>query len=280
MKTIYIIAILTLCVYSSCNFAPSYEGKYIKLLESKPEYNFFAFDFDESLDIQKSGSNYVLKLADQKMPAKLEDNILRINEECTVFKDEKENVLVRSCMKGANTQSSDFWTIDKVNNYLEKSSNTTNYRGYIDTLLYSIYKQDLCVVTDDMSSYGDYAMENFIKTERKTTPNYPYIAIGDFNGDNKKPDIAVLVGKRGEKQDMMGETTLIVFHAGYSNPYVLRERLFGDAISTVPKQKLASHWEGDIQKLKGDGISSVFFEKSGVVYYWNGYNYVTYQTSD
>lgn len=271
---------MTCCLHLSCNFAPSYEGKYVKLLESKPEYNIFTFDFDESLDIQKSGKNYVLKLADQKMPAKLEENILRINEECTVFKDKNENVLVRSCMNGSNTHSSDFWTLEKVNSYFERSPNPINYRAYIDDILYTVYKQDLCVVTDNMSSYGDYAMENFIKVKRKENPDYPYIAIGDFNGDNKKPDIAVLVGKRGEKQDMMGETTLIVFHAGYANPYALRETLFGDAISVVPKQKLESYWEGDIQKLKGDGISSVYFEKSEVVYYWNGINYVTYQTSD
>lgn len=273
------IIILLSIIICSCNTTPSFEGKYVKLLESKPEYNFSSFDFDESLEIQKNGDTYIVKLGDQKMPANLESSILRINDECTVFKDENDEALVRSCVKGANTQSSDFWTLDKVNSYLEKSLHNTNYRGYIDTLLYSLYKQDLCIVTDKMCNWGDYGFE-IINPERKINPNFPYITIGDFNGDNKKPDIAVLVGKRGENQDIIGKTSLIVFHAGYSKPYVLRERLFGDAISTVPKQKLESYWEGDIQKLKGDGISSAYFGKSSVVYYWNGYNYKTYQTSD
>lgn len=170
------------------------------------------------------------------------------------------------------SQSSDLSSNPPLESPISSKSNLVEYANKLVNKYYGISYH---VANDHDFNWSNYDLQNLIKPARNKNYNFPYLVSGDFNGDNKKPDIAIFMVSSNNKS----EHKLVIFHAGESKPYDLGN-VIPDGIDFVPKQNIKSHWEPKALKMKGDGIAVFKFESSSVLYYWNGKTYSKYWLTD
>ncbi len=117
-------------------------------------------------------------------------------------------------------------------------------------------------------------------------PGAPFWIEGDFNGDQKRGDVAILTIRKdatphwipGGVDAYPPHLRLFVFHEGADTVHDLPEAGLG--ILRAPKGQVQSPVVPEPLDLKNDGIGAYHFGKGGSIYYWNGETYVPYQVSD
>ena len=138
------------------------------------------------------------------------------------------------------------------------------------------YGDSLAVITDTDAAWMKDVFDYFIAPKRKTDPDYPYIALGDFNGD-KQADTAALV-----KTKAKAEYQIAVISGGGMDSNAIRfwkEDIDICAVSTYPKGDLQGIDQPKV-KMKGDGINVEYYEKASFVLYWDGKKFRRAQTGD
>jgi hypothetical protein len=128
------------------------------------------------------------------------------------------------------------------------------------------------IVNDSDAKWPRDEFDYFIAPKRKTDPDYPYIATGDFNADGK-PDHAALV------TDDTKTKYQIAILLSSDNIVFWKEDIDLTAISTLPKTELTGI-DDKKAKMEGDGINVEYFEKSSFVLYWNGAAFKRIWTGD
>ena len=133
------------------------------------------------------------------------------------------------------------------------------------------------VLNDREASWIKDAFDYFIVSRRKEQPDYPYIALGDFNGDEKQ-DTAAMVTNKGHHQ-----YRIAVLLAG-SKALLWDEDILADAaIQTFSKSMPVEVMNGEkIKKikLKNDGINVEYFERASFVLYLDKGKLKRLQTGD
>ncbi len=146
----------------------------------------------------------------------------------------------------------------------------------VNTLLKNKYGDTWVVVNDVGANWPKDVYDYFVVTKRKTDPNYPYIAKGDYNGDGKE-DLAALVNKKGTKEY---QVAIISDHQSLTPVfYTWKEDIDVAAVSTYPKDEL-NGINGEKIKMKGDGVGIEYYETSSFVLYWNGTTFKRVWTGD
>lgn len=136
------------------------------------------------------------------------------------------------------------------------------------------------VLNDGEARWISGQFDYFITPKRKENPDYPYIAKGDFNGD-EKPDIAALVTDSSKRNYQL----VIIMNADEDTNQIItwKEDIAEDAaISFIPKSVIEG-FEGEKTKkikMKADGINVEYFETSSFVLYWSGSAFKRIWTGD
>ena len=128
------------------------------------------------------------------------------------------------------------------------------------------------VVNDSIAHWPKDVFDYFIKGKRKDNPDYPYIASGDFDGD-QKTDTAFLVTNE-TRTDYQLAISLSSGRIVY-----WKEDIDLAAITTFSKKEL-NGWNGEKIKMKADGIEVEYYEKAAFVLYWTGSAFKRVQTAD
>lgn len=152
----------------------------------------------------------------------------------------------------------------------------TGMENSINTLIKKKYGEQWIVVNDVTANWPKDVFDYFIKSKRKTEPDYPYIAKGDFNGDGKE-DIAALINKTGSKEYQ------VAIILDYNSPapafHLWKEDIDLTAVSLYPKGELGGI-NGEKVKMKGDGVGIEYYETSSFVLYWTGSGFKRVWTGD
>jgi hypothetical protein len=138
------------------------------------------------------------------------------------------------------------------------------------------YSNQWHVLNDKTASWMKDVFDYFIVPRRKTEPNYPYIAKGDFNGDGRR-DIAAVVTDSTKIQYRVA-ILLDTNKAIFWDEDILEDA----AISTVPRADIDG-MDGERTKkvkMKGDGINVEYFERGAFVLYWDKTGFKRIQTGD
>ncbi len=129
------------------------------------------------------------------------------------------------------------------------------------------------IINDSIDNWPVDEFNYFIKDKRKEFPDYPYIATGDYNADNKKDYAALIVNTTNKDEQriaiLLDSDKIIIWN----------DDVRGAAINTNPKEDIGSI-DGKKVKMKSEGINVEFFEKSSWVLYWNGTAFKKLWTSD
>lgn len=149
----------------------------------------------------------------------------------------------------------------------------SNLEGVMNAALSSEYGDKYRVITDADSSWNQYEVENFITPRRKKFSYYPFIAIGDFDGD-KVSDLAAQVRNTENSYERLAVLW------GVSNKLTFYDGQLCSAISFIPANEWRSGWEEAAIKLPADAIQVTCFEKSAWLLYWDGQTFQQYWMSD
>lgn len=135
------------------------------------------------------------------------------------------------------------------------------------------------VLNDKEARWISGQFEYFIVPKRKDNPDYPYIAAGDFDGDNR-PDLAAVV----TDSTRVNYQLIIISDIDSSKKisYWKEDILEDAAISTAPKGKIEGTVNEKIMKidLKSEAIHVEYFEKASFIIYWNGKSFKRIQQGD
>lgn len=150
----------------------------------------------------------------------------------------------------------------------------------INTILESINESAAWhVLNDKEARWISGQFEYFIAPKRKGNPDYPYIASGDFDGDNR-PDLAAVV----TDSTRVNYQLIIISDIDSSKKisYWKEDILEDAAISTAPKGKIEGTVNEKIMKidLKSEAIHVEYFEKASFIIYWNGKSFKRIQQGD
>lgn len=148
-----------------------------------------------------------------------------------------------------------------------------NLESVMNAALSSEFGHKYRVVTDNDSGLSEYDFDNFVAPARKKFPYYPYIVIGDFDGD-KVSDLAAEV-----RNTENGYERLAVLW-GSSSKLTFYDGQLCSAISFLPANEWRSHWEEAAITLPADAIQVTCFEKSAWLLYWDGRAFQQYWLSD
>ena len=143
----------------------------------------------------------------------------------------------------------------------------------MNAALVSQYGDKYRVATDKDLTWTKYDLDTFIMPNRKTFKHYPYIVIGDFDGD-KVSDLAALV--RNSENNYL---RLAVLWGGKDKLTFYDGQLCW-AISFVPANEWKSRWERASVTLPADAILVECYEKSSWLLYWNGRSFQQYWMTD
>lgn len=135
------------------------------------------------------------------------------------------------------------------------------------------------VLNDKEARWISGQFEYFIAPKRKDNPDYPYIAAGDFDGDNR-PDLAAVV-----TDSTRVNYQLIIISDIDSNRKInyWKEDILEDAaISTAPKGDIEGTVNEKVKKVKlgSEAIHVEYFEKASFIIYWNGKSFKRIQQGD
>ena len=154
---------------------------------------------------------------------------------------------------------------------------TTPDEAVVNKSLQGYFKAEWHVLNDKEGSWMKDAFEYFIVPKRKELPNYPYITMGDFNGDSK-PDTAAVV------TDSLRTKYRIAVLSSAGKPFLWDEDIMADAaISLQPKGTTLDVMMGENAKkvkLKNDGINVEYFERASFVLHLDKGKFKRLQTSD
>lgn len=135
------------------------------------------------------------------------------------------------------------------------------------------------VLNDKEAKWISGQFDYFITPKRKENPDYPYIAAGDFDGDNRQ-DLAAVV----TDSTRINYQLVIISDADSSKKinYWKEDILEDAAISTAPKGKIEGTVNEKIKKieLKSEAIHVEYFEKASFIIYWNGKSFNRIQQGD
>lgn len=160
----------------------------------------------------------------------------------------------------------------------DKSPTTTRKTKTIEDEINEILNERISdnqwvVKTDQNATWTEYDFKEFINPERKTSPFYPYIALGDFDGDYKRNDYAVtVINKKNHKQRIMfilNKKDILMYDNDASNA----------AISLCDRQKITD-LDNKETNMKVDGVGVVHFEASSYVLYLDNKVFKEIWTSD
>jgi hypothetical protein len=129
------------------------------------------------------------------------------------------------------------------------------------------------VMTDDESHWDKYVFDTFIKPRREKSKYYPFIVIGDFDGD-KVSDVAALVRNTDNNYLRLGVLW------GRSGELTFYDGQLCEGISFTPANEWKSHWEKAAITLPSDAITVICYEKSSWLLYWNGRAFQQYWMTD
>lgn len=196
MKKIFMLLLIFL-FFSCSSDKINMEGKFIKVLSKNKEYNVYTFDFNDTFEISNNGDNYLVSDKNgNKTVATMENGILNFNN-CKILLDKKENVLVKTCTQGNKSYSNDYWPKVKVDKYLANIKEI-KFDEYLNRYL-MIYDDEggFAIRVAKINALND--IDKKLIEERKkeyealnNNPYFPFMAFGDFNNDNKYPDIAAI----------------------------------------------------------------------------------------
>jgi len=228
------------------------------------EFGVFTFDFNQKITINKNGDNYLISDKDgNKSIGTYEKGMISLNKNCNILIDLTEDVLVETCQSGSNLNSVDYWPKEKASEYV-KSINGVNYKEYIDELLSSSYRGYNYIPSFDELPDSE---KSFIDDAKlKNNPFYPFMCFGDFNGDNKLPDIAAIIGNAQAGFDI-DYFEVVILHAGSSR---IKKINYSDEFCPwIEKDNQYKHWnrsstEGEM----GDVIRTNCNEKRRASYYY------------
>lgn len=131
-------------------------------------------------------------------------------------------------------------------------------------------------VTDTDAAWPKDIFDYFIAAKRSREPDYPYIAVGDFNGDGLK-DYAALVRHKGKP--VYGIALINGDSTAQDRLTCWYEDIDICAVSLYPRGKLAGIDQPVVQ-MRGDGVNVEYFEKASFVIYWDGRTYTRTYTGD
>jgi hypothetical protein len=152
---------------------------------------------------------------------------------------------------------------------------TSTLQQQVSSIL-NAHMNEWVLASDSNTSWQKDEFDYFVVPKRKTDPDYPYLAKGDYDADGKV-DVAALVKKRSGPQFEL----LIISDYQSAAPHfsTYKEDIDLCAITTYPRETLTGI-NGEKVKMKGDGIGVEYFEKSSFVVYWNGKGYKRVWTGD
>ena len=135
------------------------------------------------------------------------------------------------------------------------------------------------VLNDKEAKWISGQFEYFIAPKRKDNPDYPYIASGDFDGDNRQ-DLAAVV-----TDSTRTNYQLVIISDIDSNRKInyWKEDILEDAaISTAPKGDIEGTVNEKVKKVKleSEAIHVEYFEKASFIIYWNGKSFKRIQQGD
>ncbi len=232
-----------LVLFTSCNDKLDLEGEFVKVIKSDLENNVYTFDFNNKIKISDNGQNYLVTDANgNKSIATFEKGLISYNN-CNIVIDKTENVLTNTCTNNNKSYSDDYWPLEKVNKYLSNIGDI-KYDNYINPYLQAISDGYDAVPTK--ADLNDKDKEHLDKNIETSNPFYPFMVFGDFNNDNKYPDIAVF-GTNQEGMDIYDKyyTSLHFLHAGserlknynFEKLYPFMEALNGSQMGFDDKQQ-------------------------------------------
>ncbi len=132
------------------------------------------------------------------------------------------------------------------------------------------------VADDATANWPKDEFDYFIAPKRKDQPDYPYIIKGDFNGDGKE-DAAALVLNPANREYQLA--IIESFGTESAAARFWKEDMDLSALSLYPKGDLDGI-NGEKVKMKGDGITVEYYEKSSFVIYRSGTGYKRVWTGD
>lgn len=135
------------------------------------------------------------------------------------------------------------------------------------------------VLNDKEAKWISGQFEYFIAPKRKDNPDYPYIASGDFDRDNRQ-DIAAVV-----TDSTRTNYQLVIISDIDSSKKInyWKEDILEDAtISTAPKGDIEGTVNEKVKKVKleSEAIHVEYFEKASFIIYWNGKSFKRIQQGD
>ncbi len=143
------------------------------------------------------------------------------------------------------------------------------FNNLIKTKLGSTWK----ILNDEKANWDEYDFKNFILPERDRNPNYPYIAKGDFDGNEKLDYSAIISNFKNTIHKIV-----IVFDNGSIRLWEIESG--NVAIENISKQKITSFYNDKTVNLKGDAIQVIRYESYAFVIYWDGEKLNEITTSD
>jgi len=135
------------------------------------------------------------------------------------------------------------------------------------------------VLNDKEARWISGQFEYFIAPKRKDNPDYPYIAAGDFDGDNR-PDLAAVVT---DSTRVNYQLVIISDLDSRKKIKYWKEDIMEDAaISTAPKGYIEGTVNEKVKKVKleSEAIHVEYFEKASFIIYWNGKSFKRIQQGD
>jgi hypothetical protein len=238
----YVVLFLSVFLLFGCSKQVKLEGEFVEVIKSDKENNVYSFDFNNTLIISDNGDNYLV--ADEtgnKSIASVENGIISYND-CQIIVDTKGNVLTQSCQVRGKSQSNDYWPKEKVEIYLS-NIHDIKYDKYINQYLGAV--SDGYDAVPELSALNEKDTKHLDKTIMDKNPFYPFMCFGDFNNDNKYPDIAV-IGSNQEGYNIYEDYNSFYFlHAGteelkyydFDKIYPFMESLNGETMGNTDKDK-------------------------------------------
>ncbi len=130
------------------------------------------------------------------------------------------------------------------------------------------------VVTDVDAKWEDRELETYgITNGRKKDPNYPFIILGDFNGDGKK-DYAAVVTDDQQEYDRL-KTRIAILLTGDKIIFIEEYNTVHSALTTIPKNSSIKGEDDKQMTINQDAIDVNNHDTGGYVIYWNGKEFKT-----
>lgn len=135
------------------------------------------------------------------------------------------------------------------------------------------YDARYAVLTDEFSGFSQLQLTEFVIPGRRKFLYYPYLVLGDFDGD-KLSDIAAVVRNR-----INGHERLAV-KWGSGRRFTFYDELPCSALSFLPANEWRSAFEQLELTLVTDAIEVQCYDVSSRILYWDGSKFQTYFVAD